>query len=202
MAPLTLTAWITPSFVSCWILLVVSPNSLAITSVLTTRRIQQLTKEGVIQAVKVKGANQYDLLPTIQAYIKYLSDKANGREQKNNENTAAKEKAEADLKTAKAEIAQLQLDELKGRMHRSEDVAAMTSDLVYAIRSMIIALPGRLAVDVADVNTAPECSEIIRRECYAILEELSQYEYNPDAYAKRVRDREGWSEVITDEQDD
>ena len=82
---------------------------------LTTRRIQQLTKEGVIQAVKVKGANQYDLLPTIQAYIKYLSDKANGREQKNNENTAAKEKAEADLKTAKAEIAQLQLDELKGR---------------------------------------------------------------------------------------
>ena len=169
---------------------------------LTTRRIQQLTKEGVIQAVKVKGANQYDLLPTIQAYIKYLSDKANGREQKNNENTAAKEKAEADLKTAKAEIAQLQLDELKGRMHRSEDVAAMTSDLVYAIRSMIIALPGRLAVDVADVNTAPECSEIIRRECYAILEELSQYEYNPDAYAKRVRDREGWSEVITDEQDD
>ena len=78
----------------------------------------------------------------------------------------------------------------------------MTSDLVYAIRGMIIALPGRLAVDVAENTSAPECSEIIRRECYHILEELARYEYNPDAYAKRVRDREGWSEVIDDDQDE
>ena len=47
-------------------------------------------------------------------------------------------------------------------MHRSEDVAAMTEDLVYAIRGALMALPGRLAVDVCDVKTPAEVSEVIR----------------------------------------
>ena len=92
-------------------------------------------------------------------------------------------------------MAEIQLKELKGKMHRSEDVEALTSDLVYTIRSMIIALPGRLAVDVAAVSTAPEASELIRTECFAILEELSNYKYDPEEYARRVRDREGWQEL-------
>lgn len=39
---------------------------------LTPRRIQQLTKEGVISATKDGNANRYDLLPTIQRCIRYL----------------------------------------------------------------------------------------------------------------------------------
>ena len=39
---------------------------------MTPRRVQQLTKEGVIAAVKEGNANRYDLLPTIQRYIRYL----------------------------------------------------------------------------------------------------------------------------------
>ena len=149
----------------------------------TPRRIQQLTKEGVIVATKEGNAYKYDLLPTIQRYIKYLSDKANGRDKKDEK---------TDQEKARAEV---QLKEPKGKMHRSEDVEALTSDLVYTIRSMIIALPGRLAVDVAAVSTAPEASELIRAECFAILEELSNYKYDPEEYARRVRDREGWQEL-------
>ena len=52
----------------------------------STRRIEQLKAEGIIQG---QGKpTKYDLLPTIQAYIKFLSDKAYGREEK-------KSKAEA-----------------------------------------------------------------------------------------------------------
>lgn len=36
---------------------------------MTPRRVQQLTKDGVIAAVKEGNANRYDLLPTIQRYI-------------------------------------------------------------------------------------------------------------------------------------
>ena len=49
---------------------------------MTPRRVQQLTKDGVIAAVKEGNANRYDLLPTIQRYIRYLTAKANGREQR------------------------------------------------------------------------------------------------------------------------
>ena len=37
---------------------------------MTPRRVQQLTKDGVIAAVKEGNANRYDLLPTIQRYIR------------------------------------------------------------------------------------------------------------------------------------
>ena len=167
---------------------------------MTPRRVQQLTKEGVITAVKEGNANRYDLLPTIQRYIRYLTAKANGREpsKKDSEIEGRRLEAEADLKRSKAGIAALQLSELEGTMHRSEDVEAVMTDLVYNIRSMLVALPGRLAVDV----TGAEASEIIRTEVYKILTELAGYKYDPEVYARRVRDREGWSEQLADDSDD
>ena len=170
----------------------------------TDRRVQQLAKEGVIPAVQRKPY-KFDLLPTVQAYIKYLSEKANGREQKDTDTVQAeadKLRAEADLKQSKAKIADMQLKELEGTMHRSEDVEAMTNDLVYTVRSMVMALPGRLAMDVVQVKTAAEASALIRTECNKILEELAGYKYDPEAYQRRVRDREGWGDSLTDEGDD
>ena len=95
----------------------------------------------------------------------------------------------------------LQLNELEGKMHRSEDVEAVMTDLVYAIRSMLIALPGRLAVDVSSVTSAQEASEVIKKEVYKILNELSEYKYNPEEYARRVREREGWTNRADDEEE-
>ncbi len=112
-----------------------------------------------------------------------------------------KAQAEADLKRSKADIAMLQLNELEGKMHRSDDVEAVMTDLVYAIRSMLIALPGRLAVDVSTTTSAQEASEVIKREVYKILNELSEYKYNPEEYARRVREREGWTVHADDEEE-
>ena len=162
------------------------------------RRVQQLAKEGIITATKDGHANRYDLLPTIQRYIRYLSDKANGREsisKKDADTEGRRLEAEADLKRSKADMAALQLKELEGKMHRSEDVEAVMTDLVFTIRSSLIALPGRLAVDVVTAQTAAEASVIIRGEVYKILEELAGYKYDPEEYARRVRDREGWSDL-------
>lgn len=170
----------------------------------TERRVQQLAKEGVIQAVQTRPY-KFDLLPTVQTYIKYLSEKVNGREQKGTDTVQAeadKLRAEADLKQSKAKIAEMQLKELEGTMHRSEDVEAMTNDLVYTVRSMVMALPGRLAMDVVQVKTAAEASALIRTECNKVLEELASYKYDPEAYQRRVREREGWSESLADENDD
>lgn len=168
----------------------------------STRRVEQLKSEGII---KGQGKpTKYDLLPTIQAYIKYLSDKAYGREQKEEDtsNESKKIKAEADLKSTKAEIAELELQELKGEMHRSEDVEAMTTDLVFTIRGMMLALPGRLAIDLAAIDKPAEISERVKQEVHTILLELSNYTYNEDAYKKRVRERQGWGELTKFEDDE
>lgn len=66
----------------------------------TDRRIQQLAKEGIIPAAQ-KRPYMFDLLPTVQSYIRYLSDKANGREAKSADAAQVemeKLRAEADMK--------------------------------------------------------------------------------------------------------
>ena len=160
----------------------------------STRRVEQLKTEGVI---KGHGKpTKYDLLPTIQAYIRYLSDKANGREKK--ETTAeleeAKLRAEVDIKEAKAKAAQMELKELQGKMHRAEDVEAIMTDHVLFLRSMLMAMPGKLAVDLSGTHTAPEQAERGKKEIYYILNQLADYRYDPEKYKARVRERQGWNE--------
>ena len=91
---------------------------------LDVRRVQQLAKEGILPAASQRPY-KFDLLPTVKAYIRYLRDRANGKEAKTADTVKAeadKLRAEADLKQSKAKIAELQLKELEGKMHRSEDV--------------------------------------------------------------------------------
>ena len=172
------------------------------------RRVQQLTQEGIIETVATsqgrKSSRSYDLMPTVMRYIKYLSDKANGKEQKKKAANKEEEKiqAEIDYKTAKAKMAMLQLEELEGRMHSAEDVETMTTDLCLAVRSALLSMPGQLSVDVAETQSAAETSEIIKNAVNDILEELSRYEYNPEEYRRRVRERQGWVDKAGQDDDE
>ena len=157
---------------------------------ITPRYVRMLTGDGVLTAVKVKNKNMYDLLPTVQTYIRYLTVKAEEKA-KNSDDVQAesdKLKAEADLKRYKADMAKMQLKELEAEMHQSEDVEAMTNDLIYTIREKIEALPDRLASDVVGTSNANEVSVLIRSECYKLLSELAGYQYDPAAYKRRLRD--------------
>ena len=157
---------------------------------ITERRVQQLAKDGILP-VASKRPYKFDLLPTIQAYIRYLNDRLANKDKGEEYSTAEYDKlrAEANIKQSKDKIAEMQLKELEGKMHRSEDVEAMTEDLVYTIRSLILALPGRLAVDVTKAANASEASSIILAECHKILNELAGYKYDPEKYQRRVKDR-------------
>lgn len=160
----------------------------------STRRVEQLKEEGVI---KGQGKpTKYDLLPTIQAYIKYLSDKAYAREQKKTDAELEQEKlaAEVRIKRAKAEMEEIELKELRAEMHRAEDVEAITTDHVFFVKSMIMALPGKLAVDLSGTHTASEQSARVKQETDYILQRLAEYRYDPEEYKKRVRERRGWND--------
>ena len=172
----------------------VSTTELASILGVTARRVQQMAQDGTIIAVK-RGS--FNLAESVQRYIAFLSSKDKDISQQDK----AKQDAELRIKTAKAIISELEAEELQGEMHRSEDVAAMTEDLIYAIRGMIVSLPGRLAVDVAAAQTPAEISEIIRKEVYKVMNELSQYKYDPKKYEERVRERRSWS-TESDEDDE
>lgn len=129
----------------------VSTTELACVLGITGRRIRQMAEDGQLQKVS-KG--RFLLADSVQRYVKFLSDGPMDEEDKKLEKT--RRVAETTMKASKATIAKLEAEELKGTMHRAEDVAALTEDLVYTIRGALNALPGRLAVDVAAVSTPAE----------------------------------------------
>lgn len=155
--------------------------------------IGQLVSQGTLNKKSTPHGTLFDLAVAMRSYTAMLEDRANSEEKKS-ANATEKEKleAEASIKKARAIITVLEAKELQGKMHRSEDVADMTEDLIYAIRGMLLALPGRLAVDVVHTSTPAEAAEIIRNEVYKIMEELSHYEYDPKKYEERVRERKSW----------
>ena len=171
---------------------------------LTGQWINQLTRDGVIKRRDTPAGKRYNVIESVRSYTQYLRDKAANRGEKGipEEKELEKFNAEVRIKRAKAKIAELEADEIQGIMHRSEDVAAMTEDLIYTVRGSLMALPGRLAVDVSNAQTAAEASEIIRREVFKLMEELSMYQYDPQKYEERVRSRMKWEPSGLGDEDD
>ena len=171
---------------------------------LTGQWINQLTRDGVIKRRDTPAGKRYNVVESVRAYTQYLRDKAANRADRGIPEDKELEKfdAEVRIKRAKAEIAELEAQEVQGIMHRSEDVADMTEDLIYTVRGSLMALPGRLAVDVTSAQTAAEAAGIIRAEVFKVMQELSQYRYDPQKYEERVRDRMKWETEREADSDD
>lgn len=165
---------------------------------ITKGRISQMESEGLIFREETEEGNLYNLADAVQAYIDKKSQDA---DEEGLKARRSKERAEANLKSVKAQIAKLELDELKGKFHRSEDIQTLTEDFLYEIRGMIMSLPGQLATDVAASDNPAECAAIIRTVVNRLLLDMTKYRYDPAQYEERVRERRNW-EALEDEDED
>lgn len=172
----------------------VSTAELACVLGITGRRIRQLAEDGQLNK---KDTGVFLLCDSVQ---KYQLIAAKGKSEPSKDEVA-KNKAELSLKQAKAIKSTLEVKELQGKMHRSEDVAAMTEDLIYNLRSALLSLPGRLAVDVSEAVNPAEAAEIIRKEVHRIMDGLTLYRYDPEKYAERVRERQNWDGTAYDDEE-
>lgn len=166
---------------------------------ISVRQVQRLTLDGTIEPETLQRPYQYDLTTACRQYCEYITQKL--QTQSANERIAELEseklKADVEMRAAKAAIAKLEQAELEGKMHRAEDVEAILTSHVLFARSLLMALPGKLAVDLAGDHTAAEVAEKIKKEVYFILNSLADFRYNPEEYAERVRERRGLSGVIS-----
>ncbi len=168
---------------------------------ISVRQVQRLTLDGVISPVSDRRPYQYVLKIVCPQYCKFLQAKIATREKVDSIASLeeAKLQAEVDIKKSKAEAAKLELAELRGKMHRAEDVEAIFTDHVLFLRSLLLAMPGKLAVDLSGEHTAAEQAETVKREIYYILNNLADYRYDSAEYSRRLRERQGW-EVNTGEE--
>ncbi len=161
------------------------------------RRVDQLVQDGIISPTIIKEngrrVRKYDLIPTVQQYIRYLKDKAERRASATTSEDSAR-LVEADLryKEARAAKVELETEELRGQMHRQEDVEFVVSDMIAKLRAGILALPGQLAVDCAEAKTPTETAAIIKAGVDRFLNETAETKYNAADYRKLVMEREKW----------
>ena len=175
----------------------VNTTAMAIILGITVRRVQQLVQDGTF---KTADKGKLFLIDNVHSYFDLITSKEKTEDEKKLDK--AKMAAEVKLKAAKATMAQLQADELKGKMHRSEDVQAFTQSMVDTIKQALLSLPGRMSVELSLCETAEECSVIIKDTVKDVLRELSEFEYDPEKYEAMVRERENLSEKAEDDSDD
>lgn len=155
----------------------------------TNQWIGQLTAQGVIHKTKTNHGSLYELFETMKAYCEMLEERAKKEDEDVLEIELKRKKSEARLKESKATIAELEAKEFQGKMHRSEDVQAMTADLLYFVRGGLLALAGRCANKCAASSEPAEVQKIIEAEVFEIEKELSEYKYNRKRYNELVRQR-------------
>lgn len=130
---------------------------------LTCRRIEQLVADGVIDRVKTKGGEvRFELAPTIQKYIKYLSDKAYGRERSDKEAELKEQKLRADvaLKESQGELHRLRTEIAQGNYISVEEVKADYSRFFIVFKNFALSIPGKMAGRLSGFVDPVEVREI------------------------------------------
>ena len=113
----------------------------------SVRRIQQLTQDGVIETVRTSDGRRYELAPTIQKYVKYLSDKAYGKSKSETEAQLKEQKlrAEIALKESQGELHKLRTDIAAGRYLSVEEIKMDYSRFFVSFKKFAMGIPNRLA---------------------------------------------------------
>lgn len=113
----------------------------------SVRRVQQLTQEGIIETVSTANGRRYELAPTIQRYIKYLSDKAYGKSKSETEAMLKEQKlrAEVALKESQGELHRLRTEIAAGTYISIEEVKVDYSRFFISFKKFAMSIPSKLA---------------------------------------------------------
>ena len=117
----------------------------------TVRRVQQITQEGIIETTASvedgRAVRRYDLIPTVQKYISYLSDKAYGKAHRTDKEIELREqKMEADiaLKESQGELHKLKTEIATGQYISIEEVQLDYARFFVVFKKFAMSLPARL----------------------------------------------------------
>lgn len=113
----------------------------------TVRRVQQLTQDGVISTTQTPQGRRYELAPTIQKYIQYLSDKAYGKSKSETEAKLREQKlrAEVALKESQGELHKLRTEIAAGKYISVEEVKIDYSRFFVSFKKFALSIPSKVA---------------------------------------------------------
>lgn len=160
---------------------------------LTERRVRQLVDESIIDKV---GTGRFNLLSTVKKYIAYLRATTHAEREGNK----ARENLDYEKflhERAKRELAELELARVKGQMHDASEVERIMTKMLADFRAKLLAMPTKVAPALVARNEISVIQDILQRDVYEILEELS--DYDPSLFSGDKVDNEEEAEGTEDE---
>ena len=154
---------------------------------LSERRVQQLSREGVIPKAE---RGQYDLIGSVRGYVRYLRDQAL-KAQAGAPDYAAER---ARFIRARADLAEMEAEEKRRSLIAAEQIEAAWIAVLALLRTRLLALPDRLAPQAFEQSTVGDTRNLIRAAIREVLDDLAQ----PDIELEADIDLEGVSDPETD----
>ncbi|CUH65079.1 hypothetical protein TL5118_01134 [Thalassovita autumnalis] len=154
---------------------------------LSERRVQQLSREGVIPKAE---RGQYDLIGSVRGYVRYLRDQA-VKAQAGAPDYAAER---ARFIRARANLAEMEAEEKRHSLIAADQIEAAWIAVLALLRTRLLALPDRLAPQAFDQPTVGDTRTLIRTAIREVLDDLAQ----PDIELEADIDLEGVANPETD----
>jgi len=141
---------------------------------LSERRVQQLSREGVIPKAE---RGQYDLIGSVRGYVGYLRDQA-AKAQAGAPDYAAER---ARFIRARADLAEMEAEEKRRSLIAAEQIEAAWIAVLALLRTRLLALPDRLAPQAYEQSTVGDTRNLIRAAIREVLDDLAQPEIELEA---------------------
>ena len=154
---------------------------------LSERRVQQLSREGVIPKAE---RGQYDLIGSVRGYVRYLRDQA-VKAQAGAPDYAAER---ARFIRARADLAEMEAEEKRRSLIAADQIEAAWIAVLALLRTRLLGLPDRLAPQIFDQSTVGDTRNLIRAAIREVLDDLAE----PDIEFKTDPDIDGLSDPKTD----
>jgi len=134
---------------------------------LSERRVQQLSREGVIPKAE---RGHYDLIGSVRGYVRYLRDQAL-KAQAGAPDYAAER---ARFIRARADLAEMEAEEKRRSLIAADQIEAAWIAVLALLRTRLLALPDRLAPQAFEQSTVGDTRTLIRAAIREVLDDLAQ----------------------------
>jgi phage terminase Nu1 subunit (DNA packaging protein) len=121
------------------------------------RRIQQLTKEGVIKKEPGDKKNaKYDFVRNVHSLLQYYRQKSDSRRSDDSEEMAREKLKQI---STKRKLEELKLAQLERDLHKAEDIERIIGAVLTRLRINLLAIPMGLAPVLRDMDNTREIAE-------------------------------------------
>ena len=133
---------------------------------LSDRRVQQLTKDGIIPKV---DRGKYELVPAVHGYIDYLRHQMSAEVSTND---IVKNKNRLTLATA--ELREIEKSQLEGELIPALEIKKTWLHYVNLIKTKLMSIPNKTAPQMVTVNNINDAKNILKERIHETLNEIAK----------------------------